>query len=350
MKVEEARYSVAEIADWFRKRELIVNKDYQRSGGLWSAPAKSYFIDTILRGFPFPKVYFHEKVDRVSKKPQREIVDGQQRIATIVDFVDSKLRLGASAQEFEGLTFDGLDEVQQDTFYAYTVSVDVIRNADRAEILQMFRRMNAYTLPLNEPEKRQSSFFGEFKTWINSVLDEYGSVIVDWDVLSSRQILRMVDAELVADLALAVEEGVVSTSSKKLTQLYEKNDREFIRRSHFNQQIGETLTFVRSEMPFVKGTFLTKTHIFHSLVCALIQNRWGLPGGEAATGIAPIGQFWPSRERAEQGLLLLASAHEEKDLTRFAQYVQAASEGGNRAPQRAIRVNWLGRALRGELA
>ena len=103
MKVEEARYSIAEIAEWFRKRDLVVNSEYQRGGGLWTAPAKSYFIDTILRGFPFPKVYFHEKVDRALRKPQREIVDGQQRIATIVEFVDKKLRLGASAGEYEGI-------------------------------------------------------------------------------------------------------------------------------------------------------------------------------------------------------------------------------------------------------
>jgi len=36
--------------------------------------------------------------------------------------------------------------------------------------------MNAYTLPLNAPEKRHSEFFGEFKDWVNTILDEYGSV------------------------------------------------------------------------------------------------------------------------------------------------------------------------------
>ena len=349
MKVEEARYSIAEIAEWFRKRDLVVNSEYQRGGGLWTAPAKSYFIDTILRGFPFPKVYFHEKVDRALRKPQREIVDGQQRIATIVEFVDKKLRLGASAGEYEGLTFDDLSEIQQDTFYAYTVAVDVIRNADRADILQMFRRMNSYTLPLNEPEKRQSSFFGEFKTWINSILDGHGAILVEWSILSSRQIVRMLDTELVADLALALNEGIVSTSPKKLNDLYEKNDREFVSRDSMTQKIGETLAFIRAEMPFVKGTFLTKTHMFHSLVSALIHNKWGLPNGEVMIDLTPFGDYWSTRERATEALLRLAAAYEEKDTTRFGPFVEAASEGGNRAAQRAVRVQWLCRALRDEL-
>ena len=86
MKVEESKYSIAEIIDWLNKRELIVNTEYQRGGGLWPSTAKSYFIDTILKDFPFPKVYFHERLDRETKRPRREIVDGQQRLSTILDF------------------------------------------------------------------------------------------------------------------------------------------------------------------------------------------------------------------------------------------------------------------------
>ena len=64
MRVEESKYSIAEIIDWLKKRELVINNDYQRGGALWPTPAKSYFIDTILKDFPFPKVYFHEHIDR----------------------------------------------------------------------------------------------------------------------------------------------------------------------------------------------------------------------------------------------------------------------------------------------
>jgi hypothetical protein len=176
MKVEEGKYSIAELVDWYRRRDLIVNKEYQRGGGLWPTHAKSYFIDTIVRSFPFPKIYFHERVDMQTKRPRREIVDGQQRLSTIVDFADDKFALGRNAAELEGKKFSELPEEQQETFYSYTVSVDVIRSADRAEILQMFRRMNAFTLPLNEQEKRYSEFFGEFKDWVNTILDRFLSI------------------------------------------------------------------------------------------------------------------------------------------------------------------------------
>lgn len=350
MKVEEGKYSIAEIVDWYQRRELVVNTEYQRGGGLWPSPAKSYFIDTILKEFPFPKVYFHERVDMKTKKPRREIVDGQQRISTIVDFVDGKFSLGKNARGFEGKYFGELTQVQQESFYSYTVSVDVIRNAERSEILQMFRRMNAFTLPLNAAEKRHSEFFGEFKDWVNTILDEFGPMLIDWNILTSRQVVRMADAEFVSDLALAIEEGIVSTSPTNLRALYKNNDGTFVSRQQFDEKLRGSFDVVLSELSELQGTYITKPHIFHSLVCSLLHNKSGLPGAETLTGINPIGVYFNNRERAVISLKRLAAAHEEKDLTEFSDYVKAASEGGNRAPQRAIRIKWLCQALRGQFA
>lgn len=350
MKVEEGKYSIAELVDWYRRRDLVVNKEYQRGGGLWPTPAKSYFIDTILREFPFPKVYFHERVDMSTKRPRREIVDGQQRISTIVEFVDDQFALGTNAGDLQGKRFSDLTPEQQEALYSYTVSVDVIRNADRSEILQMFRRMNAFTLPLNAAEKRHSEFFGQFKDWVNTVLDRYGSVLIDWNILTSRQVVRMADAEFIADVALAIEEGIVSTSPAKLLNLYKKYDSDFPIRDMMNERVNGVFDVVLSQLSELRDTYLTRPHIFHSLICALIHNRFGLIGAEEIIGLAPIGNYLASRDRAVIGLKRLALAHEEKDTSEFREYVQAASEGGNRAAQRAVRIKWLCQALRGNVA
>lgn len=350
MRVEEGKYSIAELVDWIKRRELVVNPEYQRGGTLWPTSAKSYFIDTIVKEFPFPKVYFHERVDKDTKRPRREIVDGQQRLNTIVEFVDGNFALGGNAGELEGKTLSQLSEEQQESFYSYTVSVDVIRNADRSEILQMFRRMNAYTLPLNEPEKRHSEFFGEFKDWVNTFLDEYGRILIDWHIFTSRQIVRMADAEFVADLALAIEEGIVSTSPAKLRALYKRYDLVFQDRAEWSDRISGAFSFVLSHLSSLQGTYMTKPLVFHSLICALMQNRLGLPGADAATGLATIGTYSPDTGRALISLRRLAAAHEEKDESEFGEYVKAASEGGNRAAQRAVRVKWLCQALRGQFA
>jgi hypothetical protein len=350
MKVDEGKYSIAELVDWHRRKELVVNERYQRAGGLWPTPAKSYFIDTILRDFPFPKVYFYERLDMASKRPRREIVDGQQRLSTIFEFVANEFALTANAREFDGRRFDTLTNEQQQTFLSYAVAVDVIRNAEPSEILQMFRRMNAFTLPLNPAEKRHSEYFGRFKDWVNTILDRFGSIFIAWGVLTSRQIVRMADAELIADIALAIDQGIVSTSPGNLKKLYDKYDEQFPAYEVMNQQVSDTLQCISTDLSAVQGTYITRSHVFHSLACALLQHKYGLPRGQIDTGYTPNGRFFANRDRAVASLKVLAAAHEQKDTQIFREYVTAASEGGNRAAQRIIRIRWLLRALDGELA
>jgi hypothetical protein len=350
MRVEEGKYSIAELAHWFKSRDLVVNNDYQRGARLWPPAAKSYFIDTIIKDFPFPKVYFYERLDKETKRPRREIVDGQQRITTIVEFMDGKFSLGKNAMGLEGKKYTHLTEEQQEAFLSYTVSVDVIRNADRSEILQMFRRMNAFTLPLNAAEKRHCEFFGSFKDWVNTVLDKFDSLIVEWGILTSRQVMRMGDAELVADLALAIKEGIVSTSPPKLLSLYKENDTDFPERDLMDERIRGAIEVIITDFSELRSTYMTRPHIFHSLVCALIHNKFGLVGAEAQIGCASTGNYYSERDIALSSLKRLAVAHEEKDSGEYREYVQAASEGGNRANQRGTRIKWICRALQGKLA
>jgi hypothetical protein len=214
----------------------------------------------------------------------------------------------------------------------------------------MFRRMNAFTLPLNAPEKRHSEFFGEFKDWVNTILDREGSILVKWNVLTSRQVVRMADAEFIADIALAIEEGIVSTSPNKLRGLYKKYDGSFPARAMMTEQISGAFETILNDLSELQGSYITRPHVFHSLVCALLHNRFGLVGVEQIIGMAPIGAYYSDRDRAVISLKRLALAHEEKDTADFREYVQAASEGGNRAAQRAVRISWLCEALRGQLA
>jgi len=348
MKVDEGKYSIAELIDWYKSKTLVPNKEYQRGAGLWPPSAKSYFIDTILKEFPFPKVYFHERLDMRTKRPHREIVDGQQRMSTIAEFATNGFELGANAEGLKGKRFEDLTPEQQESFYSYTVSVDVIRNADRSEILSMFRRMNAYTLPLNGPEKRHSEFFGEFKDWVNTVLDRYGRILVDWRILTSRQIVRMADAEFVADVALAMNEGIVSTGPNKLRNLYKHYDVSFTARDVMDHQLSMTLEVVLADLSELQDTYITRPHVFHSLICALIHRRYGLPGAQEMTGIVPQGNFFADRGLAVAALRELAAAYEEKDFNgKFGNFVRSASEGGNRAAQRAERIYYLCQALEG---
>ncbi|MFH1599624.1 MAG: DUF262 domain-containing protein [Pseudomonadota bacterium] len=349
MKVDESKVSIATLRDMLDRGDLQINRDYQRAPGLWPNSARSYFIDTILEGYPFPKVYFHEYLDRRSKKVRTDIVDGQQRITTIQDFLLDKFALGKNSGKYQGLRFSDLDEDTQERFLFYVVPTDVIRDAGRPKILQMFRRMNAFTLPLNAAEKRNSDFSGEFKDLINRLLDR-NSFLTEWEIFTPRQAIRLADAALVTDLVLAMEEGVVSSSDSKLYKLYGKYDKEFPESSDKEAIMNRIFDHIALDLSEIRGTYMAKPAAIHSLFCAMYHNLHGLPGFAEDSGLQPIGTaFGVPRERAVSNLLNLAAAHQDGDTSRYPEYVEAMSAGSNRERQRFERVSILCQALRQQI-
>lgn len=327
------------------RRELVVNSGYQRGSGIWPEGPSSYFIDTILSGYPFPKIYLYEFMDRPSRLPRKELVDGQQRIGTIQRFVNDEFAIRGESS-FAGLKFSNLDPDVQDAFMSYTVSADVIRNARRSEILQMFRRMNAYTLPLNAAEKRHSSYQGQFKWTVNELTDRLNEFFQEFGVFTPRQIVRMGDAELVSDCILAMEYGIVSTSDKDLAGLYRQHDEIYKDAAEHSAKITSAIDFIVSEFSNLRGTHMMKPYALHSLITALIHARYGIPQVEKATQTASIDAFAVNAHDAANALLALAQAHEAKEIDGpYNMYVWGASAGTNRINRRLGRVSAILRAL-----
>lgn len=345
MQINNNNYSIIEIVQMLDRRELIVNSDYQRGSGIWPSGPSSYFIDTILEGFPFPKIYMYEYISRSDRSVRKEIVDGQQRITAIRRFHDNEFALGSDSS-YAGARFSDLDEDVQDRFLAYSVSVDVIRSAKPGEILQMFRRMNAYTLPLNEAEKRHSSFQGAFKWFVNDIADELNEFFIEFGVLTSRQIVRMSDAAIIADCIVAIENGVVSASPRDLNDLYKKYDDSFSKEQAFREILQETFNFIIANFGRLRRTFMMKPYALHSLVTALIHSRYGIEKIAADWQSPSIGQFAIDPAGSEARLLELAQAHEAKELEgAHGKYVWGCLSTTDRKARRTARVAAILRAL-----
>src|SRR3546814_16922943 len=95
------QYRIADFLDWHKEKRLVLNPEFQR-GSVWTAAAKTYLIDTILRQLPMPKVYLRTRVDLESKKSIREVVDGQQRLRAHIDVSDDTLAFQKRAGGFAG--------------------------------------------------------------------------------------------------------------------------------------------------------------------------------------------------------------------------------------------------------
>jgi hypothetical protein len=351
MKLDNSTYSVAELRDMLSRKDLVVNNTYQRGAGLWPSSARSYFIDTILMGFPFPKLYFYEALDRSSRRVIREIVDGQQRITSIMDFINDRFRLTSVSRQYQGMKFSDLPDEIQVEFLSQPIPVDVIRNATKGDILEMFRRMNAYTLPLNESEKRHAQYHGHFKWFVNTLSDELSETIVGFSILTNRQIIRMADAELISEMVLTLESGIISTSPTLLSRLYSMYDEHFDKEQEYGKLIREFFSFINQQLTDFKDSYLMKAYTVHTLFCAYVLNKKGLRDDKGELGLQPIGRAYNDIVSAREQLRALSLAHESRDRQgEFKDYVLAIEGATTRKPSRITRTQFLAKALRGELA
>ena len=345
MHLSNNNYSIAEIIAMLERRELQINRAYQRGSILWPSGARSYFVDTILEKFPFPKIYFYEVYDRINGELRRELVDGQQRVFTIQDFRKDVFAISGESK-FKGLKFSDLNEEQTADFMSYTVSVDVIRNATRGEILQMFRRMNAYTLPLNEAEKRHSTFQGEFKWFVNDISKELSEFFFKFGVFTNRQVIRMADAELISEIVLSMENGIINNKPADLNSLYKKYDNNALARdTDLHKRIIETVRDITS-FRSLENSYLMKPYALHMLVVAIMHLKCRIPALEEQLVLRYPDRLGIVGPRIEDRLITLAQAHEAKESEGpHSEYVWGCQAGTNRAGRRLARLKGVLAAL-----
>src|SRR5258705_7061588 len=120
MKSFDSRaYSINDFVEWDKQKQLELNPVFQRRQ-VWSDKAKSYLIDTILRGKPIPKVFIRQKINVSTKTSIREVVDGQQRIRTILSYIHDGFAVSRRQNaEFGGVVFSNLPEEIQSQVLQY---------------------------------------------------------------------------------------------------------------------------------------------------------------------------------------------------------------------------------------
>lgn len=141
--------------------KLILDPDFQRKYKWdkdgWGRASK--FIESCLMRIPLPSCYFAENESRA-----HIVIDGVQRITTIIRFMDDEFALeGMTAfKELEGKRFSELGAVAAD-FESTTIRCVVLRNENPKELIaEIFSRLNKGAVELSDQEIRHALFAGPF--------------------------------------------------------------------------------------------------------------------------------------------------------------------------------------------
>lgn len=349
MNTSVGQITLVDLISALERKELLINKDYQRGSGIWPDFAKSYFIDTILENYPFPKIYLYQAFDRTTERPIKEIVDGQQRVSTIVDFYKNKLVLTSASKKYAGMRFNDLPEDARHRFISFQIETSTIYSASRAELLEMFRRMNAYTSPLSSAEKRHATYQGKFKWYIVEKADTHAELLEQFRILSPKVLARMGDAEYIADLAVVIDRGLTSKTAPLIESMYKNYNESFVDKNDFDERIDYFFEFLRMNLSVLRDSFIMKSYVIHSLFCALMALKYGFPGSdvlENELGFRANANFRPNLDTLIPKLAALAEAHEvQDDEGPYEAYVTACVSTTTKQPQRTVRTKELIKAF-----
>lgn len=154
-------WTISTLRDKFERGQIDLQPHYQREY-VWELRPElpSRLIESLLLQIPIPPLYFV----RLSTG-KIEVVDGQQRLTTLIRFVKNAFRLQKlqKLSSLNGMLFCELPDADQEKIMDATIRSIVIDAGTNQEIrYEIFERLNRGAIALNEQEIRNCAYRGEF--------------------------------------------------------------------------------------------------------------------------------------------------------------------------------------------
>lgn len=280
---ERSVYSPSDFLQWRASNSLVLTPKFQRRG-VWKPAARSFFVDSLLRGMPVPPIYI-----RVAQSPERdrlirEVIDGQQRVAAVLDYIDGNYKLTASLNgPWAAKTFDRLSPGQQDLIRTFSFSTEIFQGISDLEVLEVFSRLNTYSVPLNAQELRNGMFFGFFKQAAYGLAHEHLEFWRRHRAFTERSIARMLEVEFVSEIVIAFMAGM-QDKKKSITDFYERFDDEFKERATNERRFRDVTDQISASFgEDLKDTEFRRSPLLYTLFCVVYHRRYGMKGVTAST-------------------------------------------------------------------
>lgn len=277
-KPDRAVYTATDFLTWRETEGLSLTPKFQRRG-VWKSKARSFFVDTLLRGMTIPPIYIRVTQNETATKAVREIIDGQQRISSVLDFIDGKYALTRSLNApWAGKTFSELSRTEQNQLRTFGFSSEVFQDIPDREVLELFARLNTYSVKLSRQELRNGKFFGLFKQSAYVLAFEHLEFWRRNRIFTETAIARMLEAELTSELLIASVDGM-QDKKDSIDDFYSRYDDDFPNRSKLERRFRSTIDVISE----VLGDTLTSSEfrrspLFYTLWCVAHHRLFGLPG------------------------------------------------------------------------
>ena len=181
MDVDHYDITISELVRMAADDELLIAPVYQRHFR-WKTKDESRLIESLFLGLPVPSIYVATNADATW-----EVVDGLQRLSTIMHFIAEPEGILAQTGKKEPLVLEGLEELSQFNGRSFENLPGPIRLAftrrplrvtalsDKSDYqarFDLFERLNRGGVILSPQEVRASIFQGPFNDLLRELADD----------------------------------------------------------------------------------------------------------------------------------------------------------------------------------
>jgi len=167
--------TVRQLFDMINEDLIDIAPEYQRHF-IWDEIRQSQLIESLLLGIPVPNLFM-----ATNKDSTWEVIDGLQRLTTIVNFLgnnnlihkinsrNSKLKLKGleKLDSINNLVFEDLPKSIQLMFMTRPIRITVLNDRSDFEVrYDLFERLNTGGVTLHPQEIRNCVYIGKFKNFI----------------------------------------------------------------------------------------------------------------------------------------------------------------------------------------
>lgn len=201
-----ARNIAPQDVTWFldlnERERLDLSPPYQRKS-IWSPKERKYFLDTVFNGYPCPPLFLYKSITDKGITTFH-VVDGKQRLETIISYANNKIAIPAdfTNKELAGKKFKQLTVEQRKIFWNYQFAVELLDVVDPATVKEIFGRYNRTAKNLEPQELRHAKYDGWFITFAEAEAKK-----AEWNkygISTTARARRMRDVQFISELMMSV--------------------------------------------------------------------------------------------------------------------------------------------------
>ncbi|MFU5000037.1 DUF262 domain-containing protein [Pseudomonas paraeruginosa] len=235
IKRESTSISISEFYENHLLNKYDYDPVYQRKS-VWTDEKRAFLIDSILKNFPIPPIFLHQKIDPDTGKTSFDVVDGKQRLTAITMFIRNELAVTnefGGSEDIGGKTFgemEGYLSEYKKSFWRYRLPLELIDSDDPSLIDEIFDRLNRNGEKLNGQELRKAKYYD---TPLLKLVEKLANTNDFWkDRLSAATDKnRMEDHEFISELIFVIAEDKLFGSNQETIdqkyEIYSKKDEEW---------------------------------------------------------------------------------------------------------------------------